>query len=353
MRVLHLGANTASQMSVTVRALRSLGVDARGIALPGSVLLDPVGIETLSVARRDRPASWVAARVRGLGWVLPAIARADVIHWHFGAPSLPADLDLRWARLLRRRGVVEFYGSDVRLGDVVRDENPFYADAGSAYEYRTMETRRQSFTRQRTFARRGVSACLVPPTFDRYLEPGLFSQVETIGTRVWMDDYTPNFPDPSSQRPVVVHGPTAPVGKGTPAVLRAVEGLRRRGVEFEFVLLEGVPRRQALDAIRSCDVLLDQFVVGDGYGVTAVEAMAFGKPVVGYLTPALRASFPDDLPLAQATQDDLVDVLGDLLADGDRRLHLGQESRSFAEQHHDAKRTAERLVGTYGSLRAP
>jgi len=338
-------------MSVTVRALRSLGVDAQGIALPGSALLDPDGLRTLPAARRDHPLSWLAARMKGLAWVLPADSRADVVHWYFGAPALPAALDVRWAQTLRRASIVEFNGSDVRIGDIVGRGNPFYAAAGPAYEYRQMETRGQSFTRQRTFARRGVSACLVPPSFDRYLEPGLFSRVEAGGNRVWIGEYTPAFPDPSAERPVVVHAPTAPASKGTPAVMRAVEELRRRGAEFEFVLLDGVPRRRALDAIRSCDVLLDQFVVGDGYGVTAVEAMAFGKPVVGYLNPMLRDSFPEDLPIVQATQDDLADVLGELLADGGRRRTVGEEGRAFAKRHHDAVRFAERLIEVYRTLR--
>jgi glycosyltransferase involved in cell wall biosynthesis len=158
-------------------------------------------------------------------------------------------------------------------------------------------------------------------------------------------DFEPVYPDPAVARPLVVHASTAPIGKGTPAVLAAIERLRGT-VDFEFVLLERVPRPEALATIARADVYLDQFMIGT-HGSAAVEAMAMGKPVVGYLSPALAAGYPAEIPLVSASQESLADVLGELLRDGSRRHELGHRSRAYAEQHHDAVRLAEELRAVY------
>jgi len=57
------------------------------------------------------------------------------------------------------------------------------------------------------------------------------------------------------------------------------------------------------------------------------------------------------MPFVQATQEDLADVVADLLADGVGRRTVGEESRAFAERHHDSVRFAENLVEVYRALR--
>jgi hypothetical protein len=44
MRVLHLPVNVASQTSITVRALRDIGVDAQGIVINNSAIQGSEGI---------------------------------------------------------------------------------------------------------------------------------------------------------------------------------------------------------------------------------------------------------------------------------------------------------------------
>jgi len=55
MRVLHLPTNIASQISVTVRALRDVGVEARGILWRNAPITDAVGIETFDRVAALKP----------------------------------------------------------------------------------------------------------------------------------------------------------------------------------------------------------------------------------------------------------------------------------------------------------
>ena len=96
---------------------------------------------------------------------------------------------------------------------------------------------------------------------------------------------------------------------------------------------------------------MDQ-VVGGSHGLATLEAMAFGKPVVCYIKPSLVPKFPPELPIVNANQDNLAEVLAGLLADGARRQRIGRQSRAYVEKYHDAHDVARRLVTIYEELLA-
>ena len=57
MKVLHLPFNISSQVSITVGAERSLGVEARGLARNFSSIQDHSGIETMDWMEKPNPAA--------------------------------------------------------------------------------------------------------------------------------------------------------------------------------------------------------------------------------------------------------------------------------------------------------
>jgi glycosyltransferase involved in cell wall biosynthesis len=164
-----------------------------------------------------------------------------------------------------------------------------------------------------------------------------------------LSDYEPAYPASDVAEPLVVHAPSHVARKGTDAVLRAVEQLRRRGRRFRFELVDGRPRDEALAIVRRCDVFLDQFVAG-AHGLAAVEAMALGKPCVAFILPELLEAYPDELPIVNAEQENLAGVLESLLDNGPRRHELGRQGRAYVEQYHDALVVGRQLIGIYEEL---
>lgn len=82
----------------------------------------------------------------------------------------------------------------------------------------------------------------------------------------------------------------------------------------------------------------------EGYGMTAREAMAYGRPVVAFdvgglrdLAPAVRLVAPEGLRPA----------LEELLADQGERTRLGRAARELAERSFSREVEAERLVAAY------
>jgi glycosyltransferase involved in cell wall biosynthesis len=335
-------------MSSTVRGLREIGVDARGIALFGAkaVVADD-GIAVLSAASSRRSARWAADILRAFPRLLSEIRGADILHWYM-TPGLPFGADLSLARFLGKPAIVEFVGGDIRRPSVEAVDNPYYVQALPQYEYRAWETDANSVRTQQRFAGAGAEVLVSCPSLLPYLDETVFAQPHVVRQRIVTSDFRPVFPDPDKRRPLIVHATTAPVAKGTGAVLAAIESLKGRH-DFEFVLLRGVPHADALRTIQAADIYLDQFVLG-AHGAAALEAMALGTPVVGWIKPAVAREYPVDLPLVNATKENLTSAVADLLTDGERRARLGRDSRAYVEAHHDAARLGRRLVSVYDGV---
>ena len=349
MKVLHLPINIASQVGITVRALRERGVDARGIVFNNHSYQDGEGLETYPLdsltrspfrGRMQRVALWRA--------VLKGIAWADLVHWHFRNSAIPGDFDMRYAARLKKPRIVEFWGSDIRVPKIASADNPYieemYALDPKAAEKEALKSRRT----QERFAKYGFE-CLIPsPEMVPFVFTDLFPKIYKSVARLVVSELDPIFPDPKRVRPIVVHHPSNKLNKGTQAVMNAVEALKGE-VDFDFQLLHGMARDEALEAVRNADVSLGEFVSGD-YGLSVLEAMALGKPTVCYIKPAVVSQLPDELPVVNATQDNLTEVLRGLLTDGEKRHAVGRASRDYVLNYHDAAKSAESLVGIYEEL---
>lgn len=346
MRILHLPNNIASQITTTVRALRDLGMEARGIA-PAGIITANEAISLLPNAEGKGRVARTALMARRWQMMLQAIQWADVVHWHFQWGMRNA-FDVRWAQWLRKKRVVEFWGSDIRIPEVEMADNPYYAQVFPQSEYRDRESRQNSLATQSKFAALGVTPIVADAQMDSYLSKDLFVQAHYVRQRIYLPDYDCQFPAPTTTRPTIVHSPSAPIIKGTAAVKAAIAQLQPQ-YAFDFQLIQGVSHHQAKQMVRDCDIFVDQLVLGV-HGLAALEAMAYGKPVVCYIKPSMIYTYPLDFPIVTATMETLPAVLAQLLEDGQLRHELGQRGRAYVEQHHDAHRLAQQLLEIYRLL---
>ncbi|MER6995009.1 glycosyltransferase [Streptomyces sp. NPDC000410] len=145
------------------------------------------------------------------------------------------------------------------------------------------------------------------------------------------------------KRPVVLHAPSKRWTKGTDRIMPVLTELHDKGL-IEFRLAEGIPVGEMREWVQDCDIVLDQFTTGS-YGTFAVEAMAAGKPIVGYISDQVKGATQGALPIVSATPTDLREVLESLLDDREGTALIGQESAKFARTYHDGTWTAQVLSG--------
>jgi glycosyltransferase involved in cell wall biosynthesis len=350
MRVLHMPVNTSSIAYNTVRALRYFDIDATGIMFATSTVQSFEGLYAVRMGNKQNPHQALLGLLR-FGYYLAQYmrqGRPDVIHWYYSGSASTLDADIRILKAINVPGIVEWTGSDIRIPEIEFAENPFYtAVFNNGYEYKRFESLQASHARQDRFARLGF-ASVAAPGMMQYVQPDIFKHSYQLQQRLMLSDFDPVYPKVDNPKPLIVHSPTARITKGTNAVLKAVESLKADH-NFEFRLIEGVPRKKALELMQDADIFLDQFVLGDR-GIASLEAMALGKPVICYIKPSLLSAYPADLPIVNATQDMLTEALRGLLANGTRRHELGRLGRAYVENYHDAFKIAPQLIDIYNKV---
>ena len=312
LRVVHCPVNTAGVPWQNVQALRRHGVDAKLVVFE-RYRLHPEADWSLDRAEgfaRRQLAQWKA--------FLHLLPETDVFHFYFGLTLVPKSLQFPILRLLRRKSVLHFLGSDIRGRS---PENLSYTNSADAQIVGSYDAIRWV-----------PDAHVVPPGIDLQV----FRPVAA----------------PENERPLVVHAPSNRVRKGTDHVIAAC-----RELDVDLEIVEGLHHEEARRRYERADIVVDQLNAG-WYGLFAIEAMALGKPVVTSLhadaVDRTEAAFDVELPLVHATKDTLVDALRPLVDSPEERRRIGDESRAYVEQVHDGDRNVGRLIDIYDQIaRAP
>jgi glycosyltransferase involved in cell wall biosynthesis len=144
----------------------------------------------------------------------------------------------------------------------------------------------------------------------------------------------------------VLHVPNHPFFKGTRYLQAAMARFEAEGARIEFKLASGVTNSEVLDLMRWCDVLVDQ-LIGGFFGRTALEGMAFGKPVIVYLVDPELVVAPQECPLINANPDTIYQVLNGLVQAPHQLNQIGLRSRQYVDNYYSVPALAERLRDLY------
>ena len=308
-RVTHCPVNFAGMGWTNVQALRRRGVDARLVVF-NTHAAHP---ETDVNLHLPRSPAWrrQALQFRALGRLLQ---KTDIFHFYFGLTLVPKRLQFPILRAARKKSVFHFVGSDIRGKS--SDELAYgrRADAQIVGSYDA--------------ARWIPDAEVVPPGID-------LRGIEPVPTR-------------ADGAPRVAHAALSRSRKGTERVVAACAEL---GLELDVI--ENVRHDEVGPRVARADIVVDQLNSG-WYGLFAIEAMAHGKPVIGYIHEEAAARTADafgiGVPIVRTTRETLTDDLRRLTESPDERRTKGVASRAYVERVHDADAMADRLIDIYAAL---
>ena len=153
---------------------------------------------------------------------------------------------------------------------------------------------------------------------------------------------------PSTSGPcVIVHAPTRPGPKGSAIFEKAIDNLKAKGHQIEFIKLVGKTNAQVLDAIRGCDFVVDELFSDITMASFATEAATFGKAaVVGLHGYELLEKWtaPGLLPPAVLCEPATAErVIEQLVIDRQARLERGRQAREFLEQRWTSEGVSQRF----------
>jgi len=148
---------------------------------------------------------------------------------------------------------------------------------------------------------------------------------------------------------IVAGGPSGYPVSEDPVAKTLSELASRLGVADRLRLLGAVPPEEMPSWYRSADVLACTPAY-EPFGITPLEAMACGTPVVAYRVGGLQDTVVDGrtgLLVPPGDIGELSRALGSLLSDPDRRRQYGEAARARVEQHYPWPRIAERVERVY------
>jgi glycosyltransferase involved in cell wall biosynthesis len=292
-----------------VQALRRRGVDARLVVFN----TQPAHPEADLDLRLPAGPLW-RRQVLQFRALAKLLRDTDVFHFYFGLTLIPKRLQFPILKAARKKSVFHFVGSDIRGKSPEELAYGRLADAQIVGSYDA--------------ARWIPEAEVVPPGID-------LSAIDPV--------------PPREAGPLrVAHAALSRRRKGTDLIIAACEEL---GVELDVI--ENVRHDEVGSRLARADIVVDQLNSG-WYGLFAIEAMAYGKPVAGYILDEAAArtaeAFGVDVPIVRTTKETLAADLRPLLESAEERRARGAASRAYVERVHDADTMADRLIDIYSRL---
>jgi hypothetical protein len=160
---------------------------------------------------------------------------------------------------------------------------------------------------------------------------------------------TSQFPDRAYRfhKPVCIGHASRNPFKGSAIVEQVVQDLSR-DFDVELVHIRNLPYAEALRRKQECDIFVDQLTNegGWGYGMSSVEALAMGMPVVTNIPDRMRERL-DANPFVQAEPTTLKLVLANLLRDEDRCCAIARAGQKWVRERHDVRIVGDQLYTYY------
>jgi glycosyltransferase involved in cell wall biosynthesis len=293
----------------------------------------------------DRHLDAIGPRAPRLRFLAPYFAfawclrNADVFAFFFDGGYL-AHTPLRWleCQLLRLAGkqtMLMPYGSDIAVpGTLGAVEAAIYESYPDLLR-RGPEIRRRVlyFSRQADFVVRCMQAGFMPR------QDLIWPNYLAIDTEQWKPVADARGADPRDSEVVVVHPSNHRAIKGTEFLIKAVDELREEGLPLRLEIIEGKRNDEVRAAMARADIVGEQFI--GGYGLTAVEAMSIGRPVISnlsWLGPEFwEGTCLRECPIVNASTDTLESALRRLAGDASLRDDLGEAGRQYVLKYHSTE----------------
>jgi len=300
----------------------------------------------------------LAEVIKGIGQFIVflwALVRVDAIVFVSSRSLLPGYLDLPIYRLLGKRVIRIFLGTDARPR-YMTGWHPDVIDQAKRDAACHQLARRVKRQRARVrFMSRFADIVVDNPLCGHYQQRPYIN---------WFDvgfPHDPAFDEPAEAEAAepakpqaavsVLHSPSNPKVKGTEQIEAVIDRLKNQGVEIAYTRITGMPRDKVIKHLKRCDLVIDQLYSDSPMAGFASEAAAYGKLVIvgGYGWETLEARLGEYMPTNLLCRPDELETTLASAINERQASDIGQRAQAFLNGywHHAvvAQRFAALLTG--------
>lgn len=271
---------------------------------------------------------------------IPVILRADVIHFFAGSSFLPGNRDLFFLKkILRKKVIMEFNGSDVRKPELSGKHNPYFNRGIGGYYFSDsiVDAKVQKIEKYSDFIivpYHELYANVASSVLDEWKLKVLYHIIDA-------DFYWEDTRDSNNIR--IIHAPSNKGIKGSEFISSIIKKLQKKYPQIEYRELTNMPREQILREISQGDIIIDQIVLGD-FGVFALESMYNNKITLCYLLDFVLKQYPKDLPIVNVDFDTLESKLEEIVLKLPEYKKSAAKWNSYIKVHHIEKVIWEKYI---------
>jgi glycosyltransferase involved in cell wall biosynthesis len=278
-------------------------------------------------------------------WVLP---RFDIFHFFYDGGFLGKTplgfFEIQLLHLAGKKVVVMPYGSDVAVPTHIHSLI-FRQGIMRQYKYLGIQEKKtMKWIRYFTCYADFIVACLFHletlPAWDL-----LTTHYYPIDTEAWFPIGNDSSHNGKDGPVTIAHASNHREVKGTDFLIAACQDLQAEGFQVSLRLLEGISNEEVKCRISDSDILAEQFI--HGYGLTAMEGMSLGKPVMSNLSDdhyyQLHRVYTGlgECPIVNTPIDRVKDNLKMLVTNPALRKKLGEAGRQYVLQYHSYEAVAK------------
>ncbi len=322
----------------TVAILREHGVAADYLAVGDSPWWDKADYHF-------RPTRWPVASVfQEMWWVWRIVSRYQIVHSHFMVTPTRSGWEWPLLEQMGRSFVIHYRGCEIRNRELNQRLHPAMNICEECdYDPALCETV-VNVRRRRLAAEYGSAFLVTTPDLKDFVP-----EATHVPFFVMPPDRTVTGRERRSGSFKIVHATNHPGIEGSRHIRDAIETLRGRGWQIEFVELNGVTYERVLSELADADLSIGKLKMGY-YANAQVESMVAGIPTITYVRPELMTQELENSGFIFATIDTLESVLEHYLAHPDALAEKRAKARESILRLHDNSAIARAYVALYQRL---
>lgn len=127
--------------------------------------------------------------------------------------------------------------------------------------------------------------------------------------------------------------------KGYDILDTTIKKLKSEGLPVELDIISGISNKECLKRKQKAHITFTSLF--GGWGLSGVESMWLGHPVVSCIDPFVLSLYPDQ-PTVIVDKDNLYEELKILITNPEKITEIGQQSKNFAKKHFSTKELIKR-----------